>query len=50
MKLPEDILKEIQHHYTLHRRLSIPYLQRKWKLSADMATEVVKYLTIGMKC
>ncbi len=50
MKIEQQLLNQIKHDYALHRRLSVPYLQRKWKLSAEMASEVVKYLTTGMRC
>lgn len=49
MKLDKQILTEIRHDYALHRKLSAPYLQRKWKLTREMADEVIKYLTAGMK-
>ena len=49
IKISEDILRQIQYNYTITGKLSIPYMQRKWKLSAEMAGEVVKHLTAGMK-
>jgi hypothetical protein len=49
MKIDREILMQIRHDYALHRKLSAPYLQRKWRLTREMADEVVKYLTIGMK-
>lgn len=49
MKIDQELLNQIKHDYALHRRLSIPYLQRKWKISAELAGEIVKHLTVGMK-
>lgn len=49
MKIDENLLNQIKLDYALHRRLSVPYIQRKWKISAEMAKEIVKHLTAGMK-
>lgn len=48
MKLYYKLLNQIKQDYALNTRLSVPYLQRKWKFSDKMAAEVVKYLTVGM--
>jgi len=49
MKMDHQLLNQIKHDYALHRQLSVPYLQRKWKISAELAIEIVKHLTAGMK-
>lgn len=49
MKIDNELLNRIKQDYALHRRLSTPYLQRKFKISAELAQEIVKHLTVGMK-
>lgn len=49
MKLDHNLLNQIRKDYALHRHISVPYLQRKWKIGAEMATAIVKHLTAGMK-
>lgn len=49
MKIEQNLLNQIKQDYALNRRLSVPYLQRKWKIGHDLATEIVKHLTAGMK-
>jgi ribosomal protein S25 len=47
--ISDELLAQIKHDYALNRRLSAPYLQRKWKLSAETAMKVVRHLTAGWK-
>jgi len=49
MKIDQTLLEQIKHDYALNRRLSISYLQRKWKIGFDLADAIVKHLTAGMK-
>lgn len=49
MKIDRELLNSIKQDYALHRRLSVAYLQRKWKISAELAKEIVNHLTAGMK-
>lgn len=49
MKLDNNLLNQIKLDYALNKRLSVPYIQRKWKVGAEMASAIVKHLTAGMK-
>ena len=49
MKIDNNLLNQIKQDYALHRRLSVPSLQRKWKIGPDLALAIVKHLTAGMK-
>ena len=49
MKIDHNLLDQVRQDYALHRHLSVPYLQRKWKIGHDLALAIVKHLTAGMK-
>lgn len=49
MEIDPKLLSQIKLDYALNRRLSAPYLMRKWKLTHEMANKIVVHLTAGMK-
>jgi hypothetical protein len=46
LNVSKDLLHEIQCYYIIYKRLSIPLMQRKWKLSWQTASEIAKYLKV----
>lgn len=48
-EIDSDLLNAIKLDYALNRRLSAPYLQRKWKIDYETAKKIVTHLTAGMK-
>ena len=47
--IDKELLNAIKQDYALNRRLSAPYLQRKWKIDYETAKKIVDHLTVGMK-